>query len=423
MKITNVPEKWEIAFTIEPMSLKHEILEIRSADGGEVLSAYLHGNGVIEVVARFNKVKRPLVLYARYDGAVSNAVELKFITHRLELYVNGILHDEEWPLGAMELDGGECAICPPEFALTPADDSAGENVPFVPKKVDIKAFRPDGHNVYAGDCMPFDHDGTYHLFYLYDRRRHSSKYGLGAHQWAHLATRDLIDWYEYPMAIAIDEQFEGSICTGSFICNDGVFYAFYAVRMSDGSPAKITYSTSPDCVNFTKSGKILTLTDRYDQASARDPKVFKDADGLFHMIVTTSVNDSERLGALAHLTSENLVDWTEAEKPFVTVDDRNQPECPDYFKYGEWYYLIYSLMGQARYRISKSPFDGWIKPRRDTIGTVSLRVPKIARLGDRMVAAGFIPVMSDGYGGEISLLEVAQESDGSLSFGLVKELL
>jgi len=422
MKFTNVPKNWKINFTIEKMSLKHSILEIKNSGGADVLSAYLHGNGVIEIVARFNGRSRPLVLYARYDSGIESVVALSFDTHKLELRVNGILQDEEWPLGMMELEGAVCVMSPTDFALSAKGISVPET-PNAPKKIAIKAFRPQGHNVYAGDCMPFDHDGTYHLFYLYDRRRHNSKYGLGAHQWAHLATDDLINWYEHPMAISIDEQFEGSICTGSFIHNKGVFYAFYAVRMSDGSPAKITYSTSADCINFTKTNKILTLSDCYDQVSARDPKVFLGEDGQFHMLVTTSINDEARLGALAHLVSPNLEDWMEMETPFIAADDRAQPECPDYFKFGDWYYLIYSLYGQAKYEISKSPFDGWTKPESNTIGTVSLRVPKIAAFGERLIAAGFIPIMSDGYGGEISCLEVFQQSDGTLEFGLVKELL
>jgi hypothetical protein len=34
-----------------------------------------------------------------------------------------------------------------------------------------------GDEAFAGDCIPFYHDGTFHLFYLFDRRHHGSKWG------------------------------------------------------------------------------------------------------------------------------------------------------------------------------------------------------------------------------------------------------
>jgi beta-fructofuranosidase len=45
---------------------------------------------------------------------------------------------------------------------------------------------------FAGDCMPFYHDGTFHLFYLQDENHHQGNGGLGGHQWAHASTTDLV---------------------------------------------------------------------------------------------------------------------------------------------------------------------------------------------------------------------------------------
>lgn len=421
MQINKIPKKYSINFKINKCTLNHEILKIENKNK-TILSAFLHGNGTIEVIAIFNKIEKPVVLFTRYNTEQDNSFCINVIDSKIELYLNGVLKDEDWILGDMDIENSSCIVCPEDFNIS--SELKKEIISTDPKKISIKGFMPEGHNTYAGDCMPFFHDGKYHLFYLFDRRRHSSKYGLGAHQWAHLATDDLKNWYEYPLAIEIDNQFEGSICTGSFIYNNGKFYAFYAVRMSDGSPAQMTWSVSDDCINFTKTQKIITLSNRFDSASARDPKVFLGDDGKFHMLVTTSINDEYHLGALAHLLSDDLENWEEQQEPFLTVDDQAQPECADYFKYGEWYYLIYSLYGQARYLISKKPFSHWEKPENNTIGTVSLRVPKIALFGnDRLIAAGFIPIMCDGYGGEISCLEVFQKPDGSLEFGLVKEMI
>ena len=429
MKINNVPEKWMIRFKIGIFCVDHVVLDIKNREN-DVLSVFLHGNGFIEVVLNFNGKAKPVILFAKYISNTENIIEISFVGHRVELYVNNILTDEDWPLGILELENSDCLVCPMDFLILNNGKLLQKNFDF-PKKVDIKGYKPKGFNVYAGDCMPFEFENTYHLFYLFDRRRHGSKYGLGAHQWAHLATNNFIDWYEYPLAIEIDAQFEGSICTGSVIYKynngkyiNGTFYAFYAVRMSDGSPARITWSTSKDCIHFGKSGKTLTLTDHFDQASARDPKVFYGEDGKFHMLVTTSMNDENRFGALAHLVSSDLENWTELAEPFLVVDTQEQPECPDYLSIGGIYYLIYSLHGQARYLFSKEQFGELIELKDNKIGTNSFRVPKMACFHVvRIIAAGFIPTMSAGYGGELSFLEVFSDVDGRLTFELVKELL
>ena len=79
---------------------------------------------------------------------------------------------------------------------------------------------------------------------------------------------------------------------------------------------------------------------------------------------------------------------------------------------GDYYYLIYSIGGYARYRYSKSPFDGWIKPEEDIIPCE--RVPKAAWLGNRCIFAGF--VAENGYAGSVMFAEALQNADGTLRF-------
>ena len=93
-------------------------------------------------------------------------------------------------------------------------------------------------------------------------------------------------------------------------------------------------------------------------------------------------------------------------------NDGNQPECPDWFAMGGYYYLIYSIGGYARYLYSTSPFDGWIKPEDDKIPCG--RVPKAACLGDRRIFAGF--VTDRGYAGDVIFADTVQNEDGTLAF-------
>ena len=86
---------------------------------------------------------------------------------------------------------------------------------------------------FVGDCMPFFHDGTFHLYYLLDEDHHRARNGYGGHQWAHAASDDLIHWRHYPLAVPVGDEGEYdylSICTGSTFYHDGVYYAFYATR-------------------------------------------------------------------------------------------------------------------------------------------------------------------------------------------------
>jgi hypothetical protein len=48
----------------------------------------------------------------------------------------------------------------------------------------MQYFKPQ-EPFFAGECMPFFHDGVFHLFYLLDENHHQGKGGLGGHQWAH----------------------------------------------------------------------------------------------------------------------------------------------------------------------------------------------------------------------------------------------
>ena len=367
----------------------------------------------LTVALTYDFRERPLTLTA--SASVGDSVSLTVRPHRIELRVNGALLDEEWPCGNL----GELTPVTGDFipAVTEIEPECPAEMPSVTRAgITTDEIRLPGVNI--GDCIPFsdgtpDSDGKYHLFYLYDRHHHRSKWGLGAHQWAHVSTSDFVTWDEHPMAVGITEPWEGSICTGSITRAGDKFYAWYAVRMSDGSPARMTCAVSDDNVHFVKSGSYFTLPAAYEPTSARDPKVVaSQMDGKFHMFVTTTRLASGS-GCLAHLVSDtaDFAEFTDCGT-ILEWNDGNQPECPDWFAMGDYYYLIYSIGGYARYRYSKSPFDGWIKPEEDIIPCE--RVPKAAWLGNRCIFAGF--VAENGYAGSVMFAEALQNADGTLRF-------
>ena len=355
----------------------------------------------------------PLTLTA--NAAPGDTATLTVRPHRIELRVNGTLSDEEWPCGNLGITDGFDESG--DFAMTVREiaPECPANLPYVTRAgITSDEIRMPGVNI--GDCIPFSDDsagenGRYHLFYLYDRHHHGSKWGLGAHQWAHISTADFVTWDEHPMAVAITEPWEGSICTGSVVRAGDKFYAWYAVRMSDGSPARMTCAVSNDNAHFVKSGEYFTLPAAYEPSSARDPKVV-EMDGKFHMFVTTTRLESGN-GCLAHLVSDTA-DFSQFTDlgTILEWNDGNQPECPDWFAMGDYYYLIYSIHGTARYLYSTSPFDGWVRPNEDKIPCG--RVPKSARLGKRRIFSGF--VTDCGYAGDVIFVDTIQNENGTLCF-------
>lgn len=293
-------------------------------------------------------------------------------------------------------------------------------------------FRPGG-KYFVGDCMPFYHDGTFHLFWLLDEEHHAKGGGLGYHQWAHHSTRDLVHWDEHPLALPITEEYETSICTGSVFWHEGLYYAFYATRMPNYDQ-HLCVATSEDCLHFTKSDRnpLASPPAGYSAKDYRDPFVFRGDDGQFHMILSTLLEDyplAERGGCLAHLTSANLWDW-ERQEPFLIPDHLGVPECADTFEWNGWYYLIFGNWVLTRYRRSRTPFGPWEAPPSDVFEGPQGAVMKTAPFGqDRRIGVAHLmsgdESYSDGgrlWGGNAAFRELVQNPDGTLGMKFPAEM-
>ena len=77
----------------------------------------------------------------------------------------------------------------------------------------IQYWTPPYHNAWVGDVVTFFHDGRYHVFYLFDRRGHASKFGRGGHYFEHLSTTDFQTWVEHKPATPLEYKWE-TIGTG-----------------------------------------------------------------------------------------------------------------------------------------------------------------------------------------------------------------
>jgi beta-fructofuranosidase len=322
------------------------------------------------------------------------------------------------------------------FAITSRAQLSVRYDPSVQPTSEMQYFKPVGNNLFVGDCIPFFHNDTYYLYWLIDSAHHSALNGLGGHQWVLSTTKDLKHWKNYPIVLGIDEDWEKSICTGSVVFTNNKFYAFYATRLiNDGKVnEQLSYAVSNDGIHFKKQkpNPFYTSAPGYSKRDFRDPKVFIDSEGMFHLFVSTK-KDSAMLdgfnGALVHLTSMDFQNW-QVKAPVLTGQN-SVPECPDYFHWNGWYYLVYSDNSNTNYLKSRNPYGPWQQPPYQALNEDWANVVKTAEFSNgRRIAAAWIPSRLNNkdnereiFGGNAVFREVLQQEDGTLDSKFPPELL
>lgn len=298
----------------------------------------------------------------------------------------------------------------------------------------MQYFTPVGGQYFVGDCIPFSFGDTYYLYWLLDEGHHSAFGGLGGHQWCVSTTKDLVHWQHHPIAIGIDEEWEKSICTGSVVHHAGLFYAFYATRLLDNGNVceRLSYATSPDALHYTKMlpNPFFASAQGYSERNFRDPKVTVDADGVFHIFVSSEKTEGEGpRGCLIHMTSADLKDW---KVEGTVLEGLNAvPECPDYFEWNGWYYLVFGQGLDTYYVKSRNPYGPWQWPETQALKEQWVNVAKTASFaGGRRIVAGWIASRSDGrdsgggvFGGSVVLREAWQLPNGDLATKFPEEVI
>lgn len=246
---------------------------------------------------------------------------------------------------------------------------------------------------YVGDIIPFFWEGIYHAFYLLRRDGHLLAY-------AHAASRDLVHWEELPMALepgGPDEPDTDGCWTGSVIERGGTFHLFYTghVAKSAHYPSQsICHATSSDLVHWDKDpGNPLLLPDRrwYEDTDWRDPFVFWNADADCYWALISAREKgtaTPRRGCIAVATSRDLEDW-EAGPPLWTPFAVGVPECPDLFRMGDRWYLIYSTM-ETRYRTAPRIRGPWKACWEETLDGPRFYAAKTISDGKRRFLLGWL---------------------------------
>jgi len=258
---------------------------------------------------------------------------------------------------------------------------------------------------FLGDVIPFFWDGVYHAFYLKaplpplrDGARHTP--------YAHLASRDLAHWEELPLAIepgppgAPDSV---SCFTGACIERDGTFYMFYTGFRGEGEPQTVCLARSADLVHWEKDPRnpIIEADARwYEPVDWRDPFPFWNEEaGEYWMLLAAREKSGpdNRRGCIALMTSPDLETW-EVKPPFWSPRLYYTHECPDLFRWDDFWVLVYSTFSErnvTHYRLSKSLDGPWLAPENDTFDGRAFYAAKTAGDGDRRYVFGWNPTRED----------------------------
>jgi beta-fructofuranosidase len=293
-------------------------------------------------------------------------------------------------------------------------------------------YRPE--DGWTADVIPFFKDGEFKLFYLKDWRD-KEKYGEGT-PWFLVGTKDFVRYTEYGEVLPRggDAEQDLYIYTGSVIEVDGFYHIFYTGNnfhfpaMGHKQQA-IMHAISHDLIHWEKvpEDAFYAPDDKYEAHDWRDPFVFWNEEaGEYWMLITARLKEgpSRRRGCVALCASKDLKQW-EVRDPFWAPYLYATHECPDLFRIGDWWYLVYSTFSDrtvTHYRMSKSLQGPWVAPENDVFDNRAYYAAKTWTDGTSRYAFGWNPTREgnndDGtwqWGGNLVVHEILQQADGTLA--------
>jgi possible beta-fructofuranosidase len=294
---------------------------------------------------------------------------------------------------------------------------------------------------WVGDTIPFAYDGKFYIYYLHDERKGNTQdeYGYRT-SWNLLITEDGVNIKDCKVVLPVGEYDDADYAcyTGSVIeGNDGNFHMFYTAQNNynpkyhrDGKPLQyVAHAISTDLINWEKLPELTFGADEriYEPFDWRDPFVFyNEEEKCFYMLLAARLRGaSEKNGGCVGLCrSYDLLHW-EAKEPFYNPESYMTHECPDLFKLGNKWYLVYSTFSEkfvTHYRMSDKLSGPWTSPIEDTFDARAFYAAKTAQVGDKRMAFAWVPTKrgeSDfgqyEWGGNFIAHEINQTTDNKLT--------
>lgn len=378
----------------------------------------------------------PLGILTESTG--QHEIVLHFSGVRWSLYVDGELLDNDFPLGypqwpaqhSWEIDPNLVSKAELFFpGLEP--EKTVLKTPRVAK--DIQYWTPAGHNTWVGDVATFYHEGRYHVFYLFDRRGHASKFGRGGHYFEHLSTSDFVTWTEHEAATPIESQWE-TLGTGTPFISDGELCISYGLHTTRIFPKEAT--TLPRLLDYYNQHG-ATGSFGYDtlsgypagstySISADGISQFKKTHTLFHHCENPSVyTDPEgRLRMLANYGAKGTWESKSIEGDWKSINPGFPPggDCTFFFRWGNYDYVIGGFTGLWS-KPASAPEDGYTDVVKQGLDFYNgMCVPAVTEINDgRFLMAGWIPMAN--WGGTLNIHEMLQFPDGRIGTKWMEELV
>ena len=296
-------------------------------------------------------------------------------------------------------------------------------------------YRSPGKSVCA-DVIPFYEDGEFKLFYLRDYRDREND-GEGC-PWCLLTTKDLVNYVDHGPVLLRGKEDEQDlyVFTGSiFKISDKNYVIYYTghnphLRAQGFPEQKILRAFSTDLETWHKDKDFVFEAPEYlEMHDFRDPFVYYDEEREEYrmLIAARDKNDKPYFtkGVTLLATSKDLDKWELQKEPFYYPHAFFTHECPDLFKMGNWYYLIFSEFTDkisGTYRMSKTPYGPWIAPLNNTFDGHAFYAPKswVDKNG-RRILFGWNPIKNNEqdfdwwqWGGHVVPHQIIQNEDGSL---------
>lgn len=299
--------------------------------------------------------------------------------------------------------------------------------------------------------MPFydAQSGLFRIYYLQEFRPNDP---ATYHPVYAVETRDFVNYGESGEVLPTGgrEDQDAAIGTGSVIrCHkDGLYYLFYTgnkYHPSDWENRQVVMSaTSTDGVEWSKTDLRLNGNEwYYYRNDFRDPEVFRTEDGVYHMLVATG---KDGRNVLAEFTSSDCRNWSHKGLFMNTLWDRFY-ECPNVFKMGEWWYLVYSELHKEIRRVQyfkSKTYEGlaactkddnpvWPDNHEGYLDSRGFYAGKTASDGSNRYIWGWCPTRRDNnntavnndngepdWAGTLVAHHLIQHDDGSLTLGEIE---
>lgn len=365
---------------------------------------------------------------------------LQFTGVDWSIYVDNRLYDNDFAIGYPQTETakswnidqqkvGTANLYIPALEMKEMEDPASTDT------FNIQFWTPPYHNAWVGDVATLYHEGRYHVFYLFDRRGHGSKFGKGGHYFEHLSTTDFRHWTEHEAATPIEHQWE-SFGTGTPFIYDGklcLSYGLHTTRIyprekttlpmqwnyleangHTGSfnydtiahlmPAGSTYSISEDGISNFKKTHILIHP-------CENPSIYTTSDGKLQMLAN--------YGSRGTWASDSVAGgWKCINEHFPIGGD-----CTFPFHWNGYDYIIggFSRLWYKEAKATEnSDYIDMVKQGIDFYNGMS--VPSITKIADnRFLMAAWIK--TEGWGGPLVIHELIQHPNGQIGNKWMEEIV